>query len=99
MWVSLPVLTETCFEVNMLGQFAPDRSVCSVGEGIEGGGCTVFAAPATSYSRALIEYMTADAWSNVWGFLAYILFLSRPTSTNENRKQLNLATVMATCLH
>ena len=38
MYVSLPALTETCFEVNTLGEFAPDRSVCSVGGGIEGGG-------------------------------------------------------------
>ena len=60
MYVSLPALTETCFEVNTLGEFAPDRSVCSVGEGTEGGG--VLAAPATSNSRDLIEYMTADAW-------------------------------------
>ena len=36
----LLALTETCFEVNTLGEFAPDRSVCSVGGGIEGGGCT-----------------------------------------------------------
>ena len=36
--VFLPALTETCFEVNTLGEFAPDRSVCSVGEGTEGGG-------------------------------------------------------------
>ena len=36
----LPALTETCFEVNTLGEFAPYRSECSVGEGIEGGGCT-----------------------------------------------------------
>ena len=40
MYVSLPALIETCFEVNTLGEFAPDRSVCTVGEGIEGGGCT-----------------------------------------------------------
>ena len=40
MYVSLPALTETCFEVNALGEFAPDRSVCSVDEGIKGGGCT-----------------------------------------------------------
>ena len=59
MYVSLPALTETCFEVNTLGEYAPDRSVCYVGEGIEGG--DVLAAPATSYSRDLIEYMTADA--------------------------------------
>ena len=37
MYVSLPALTETCFQVNTLGEFAPDRSVCSVGEGNEGG--------------------------------------------------------------
>ena len=59
MYVSLPALTETCFQVNTLGEFAPDRSVCSVGEGIEGG--DVLAAPAMSYSGDLIEYMTADA--------------------------------------
>ena len=41
MYVSLPDLTETCFEVNMLGEFAPGRSVCSVGEGTEGGVGTV----------------------------------------------------------
>ena len=35
MYVSLPALTETCFEVNTLGEFAADRSVCSVGT--EGG--------------------------------------------------------------
>ena len=40
MYVFLPALTETCFEVNTLGEFTPDRSVCTVGEGIEGGGCT-----------------------------------------------------------
>ena len=40
MYVSLPASTETCFEVNTLGECAPDRSVCSVGEGIEGGGRT-----------------------------------------------------------
>ena len=40
MYVSLPALTETCFEVNTLGEFAPDRSVCYVGEEIEAGGCT-----------------------------------------------------------
>ena len=40
MYVSLPALTETCFEVNTLGEFAPDRSVCSVGGGTDGGGCT-----------------------------------------------------------
>ena len=57
----MPALTETCFEVNTLVEFAPDSSVCSVPEGIEGGG--VLAAPATSYSRDLIEYMTADAWA------------------------------------
>ena len=34
----LPALTETCFEVNTLGEFAPERSVCTVGGGIEGGG-------------------------------------------------------------
>ena len=56
----LPALTETCFEVNMLGEVAPDRLVCSVGEGIDGGG-DVLAALATSYSRDLIEYTTADA--------------------------------------
>ena len=59
MYVSLPALTETCFEVNTLGEFAPDRSVCTVGGGIEGG--DVLADPATSYQRDLIEYMTADA--------------------------------------
>ena len=48
MYVSLPALTETCFEVNTLGEFAPERSVCTVGEGIEGG--DVLATPATSYS-------------------------------------------------
>ena len=36
----LSALTETCFKVNTLGEFAPERSVCSVGEGIEGGGRT-----------------------------------------------------------
>ena len=36
----LPALSETCFEVNTLGEFAPDRSVCCVGEGTEGGGWT-----------------------------------------------------------
>ena len=40
MYVSLPALTETCFEVNMLREFTPDRSVCTVGEGIEGGEST-----------------------------------------------------------
>ena len=40
MYVSLPALAETCFEVNTLGEFAPDRSVCSVREGIDGGGYT-----------------------------------------------------------
>ena len=59
MYVTLPALTETCFEINTLGEFAPDRSVCSVDEGTDGGGALV--APATSYSRDLIEYMTADA--------------------------------------
>ena len=48
-----PDLTETCFEITTLGEFTPDRSVCSVGGSI--------AAPATSYSRGLIEYMHADA--------------------------------------
>ena len=42
----LPSLTETHFEVNTLGEFAPERSVCSVGKGIEGG--DVLAAPTTS---------------------------------------------------
>ena len=60
MYVSLPALTETFLEVNALGEFAPDRSVCSVGEGIEGGGMYLLLLP-TSYSRDLIEYMTADA--------------------------------------
>ena len=54
----LPALTETCFEVNTLGEFAVDLSVCTVGESIEGG--DALAAPATSYLRDLIEYMTAD---------------------------------------
>ena len=63
MYVSLPALTEICFEVNTLREFAPDRSVYSVGEGTEGGG--VLAAPATSYSRDLIEYMTSDACSKI----------------------------------
>ena len=63
MYVSLPALTETCFEVNTLGEFAPHRSVWSVDEGIEGG--DVLAAPATSCSRDLIEYMTAGAWNVV----------------------------------
>ena len=36
----VPALTETCFEVNTLGEFAPERSVCTVGGGIQGGGCT-----------------------------------------------------------
>ena len=57
----LPALTETCFEVSTLGEFAPGRSVFSAGEDIEGG--DILAAPATSYSRDLIEYMTADACS------------------------------------
>ena len=41
MYVSLPALTETCFELNTgtLGEFAPERSVCTVGGGIEVGGC------------------------------------------------------------
>ena len=55
----LSALTETCFQVNTLGEFGTDGSVCFVGEGIEGG--DALAAPATSYSRDLIEYMTADA--------------------------------------
>ena len=67
MCVSLPALAETCFEVNTLGEFVPDRSECSVGQGTEGGG--VLPAPATSYSRDLIEYMTADAWSRGLKFL------------------------------
>ena len=40
MYVSMLALTETCFEVNTLGEFAPDRWVCSVCEGTEGGVCT-----------------------------------------------------------
>ena len=59
----MPASTETCFEVNTLGEFTPDRSVCSVGEGTEGGSVLVALA---SYSRDLIEYMTADAWRTVY---------------------------------
>ena len=40
MYVSLPALKETCFQVNTLGEFGPDLSVCTVGEGTEGWGCT-----------------------------------------------------------
>ena len=58
----LPAFTETCFEVNALGEFAPDRSVCTV-EALREGDAP--AAPATSYSRDLIEYMTADACDRV----------------------------------
>ena len=50
------------------------RRVRSAGEGTEGG--DVLAAPATSYSRDLIEYMTADAWYTLlikWAGLELLL--------------------------
>ena len=48
-YVSLPALTATCFEVNTLGEFAPDRSVCSLGEGTEGRG--VYLLPLQRHTR------------------------------------------------
>ena len=45
----LPALTETCFQVNILGEFSLDRSLCTIGGGTEGG--DALAAPATLYSR------------------------------------------------
>ena len=79
---TLACLTETCCQVNTLGEFAPDRSVCTAGEGIEGGG--TLAAPATSYSRDLIQYMIADAWviQCVW------LILSRKFSSSPAGRKL-----------
>ena len=59
-YVSLPALTETCFEVNTLGEFPLNVQYALKVDALREG--DALAAPATSYSRDLIEYMTADAW-------------------------------------